>query len=70
MIDELKIVKGQLEKDALKKLDQIKEKILTHTEEDPHVGIEILAMVNDDLSDVLLNWEPRYLDDGLGDDLM
>lgn len=70
MIDELKIVKGELEKDALKKLDQIKEKILTHIEEDPHVGIEILAMVNDDLSDVLLNWEPRYLDDGLGDDLM
>lgn len=70
MIDELKIVKRELEKDALRKLDQIKEKILTHIEEDPHVDIEILAMVNDDLSDVLLNWEPRYLDDGLGDDLM
>lgn len=70
MTEELKIVKKELEKDILSKLSTIKENLLTKEIQDSLSHIEMLAMVNDELSDVLLNWDPRFLDSGLGDDLM
>ena len=70
MSKELEIVKKELEKDILKKLDEIKVNLLTKTIQDSFSHIEMLAMVNDELSDVLLNWDPRVIDNGLGDDLL
>lgn len=70
MSNELDVVRRELEKDILKKLEEIKENLLTKTLQDSFSHIEMLAMVNDELSDVLLNWDPRVIDNGLGDDLL
>ena len=70
MEKELKIVKTELEKDILKKLEEIKDNLLTKGMSDSLSHIEMLAMVNDELSDVLLNWDPRFISTGLGNDLM
>ena len=70
MSNELEVVRRELEKDILKKLEEIKENLLTKTLQDSFSYIEMLAMVNDELSDVLLNWDPRVIDNGLGDDLL
>jgi hypothetical protein len=68
--EELNIVTKELEKDILNKLNQIKEAVLTKKIPDAFQNLEILAMVSDELSDVLLNWDPRVIENGLGDDLL
>ena len=68
--EELNIVTKELEKDILNKLNQIKEAVLTKKIPDAFQNLEILAMVCDELSDVLLNWDPRVIENGLGDDLL
>ncbi len=70
MDNELIIVRKALEKDILEKLETIKAKVLTKSFQDPLVHIEVLAMVNDELSDVILNWDPRVIENDLGDELM
>jgi hypothetical protein len=68
--EELEIVAKELEKEILDKLNQIKENVLTKSIPDAFQRIEILAMVSDELSDVILNWDPRVIDNDLGDDLL
>jgi len=68
--EELNIVTKELEKDILNKLNQIKETVLTKKIPDEFQNLEVLAMVSDELSDVLLNWDPRVIESGLGDDLL
>lgn len=58
---ELEIVAKELEKEILDKLNQIKENVLTKNITDAFQRIEILAMVSDELSDVILNWDPRVI---------
>ena len=71
MKDELIEVKSELEKDILNKIDSIKTKILTgEGPDDLFTKIEMLTMVSDELSDVLLNWSDRILDSGLGNELL
>ena len=67
---ELEIVAKELEKEILDKLNQIKENVLTKNIPDAFQRIEILAMVSDELSDVILNWDPRVIENNLGDDLL
>lgn len=69
MIDELKIVQDKIEAEILEKIDQVKENIIAGKGPGGYNQIEMLAMINDELSDVLLNWEPRLFDNELGDDL-
>lgn len=47
----------ELSSSILKKIDEIKEKMILQTCSDQHDYLQILAMVDDDLDDVLLNWE-------------
>jgi len=71
MNNETKVVLKEIEKDILSKVKLIEENILTGKgSDDPLVKIEMLAMISDELSDVLLNWEDRLFDSELGDDLM
>lgn len=50
--------KKELESEILEKLNIIKEHILTGKgPEDPFLKNHMLALVNDDLSEVLLNWD-------------
>ena len=70
MDNELVIVRKALEKDILEKLETIKVNVVTKSFQDPLMHIEVLAMVNDELSDVILNWDPRVIENDLGDDLM
>jgi hypothetical protein len=70
-MEELKLVAKELDKDILKKVKIIEENILTGKgPSDLMVKIEMLAMISDELSDVLLNWDDRILDSNLGDELM
>lgn len=68
--EELNIVTKEIEKEILGKLNQIKEIVLTRRISDPFQNLEVLAMANDELSDVLLNWDPRVIENDLGDDLL
>lgn len=68
--EELNVVTKELEKEILGKLNQIKEIVLTRRISDPFQNLEVLAMANDELSDVLLNWDPRVIENDLGDDLL
>jgi hypothetical protein len=70
MDKEFIIVRKEIEKEILDKLETIKISVLTKSFQDPLMHIEVLAMVNDELSDVILNWDPRVIDNDLGDDLM
>jgi hypothetical protein len=71
MANESDTVIKELDKDILKKVKKIEENILTGKgPNQPLVKIEMLAMISDELSDVLLNWDDRILDSNLGDDLM
>jgi hypothetical protein len=71
MKHELEEVKKELEKDILGKIESIKLKILTgEGTSDLFTKIEMLTMISDELSDVLLNWSERMIDSNLGDDLM
>lgn len=67
---ELEIVQKELERDILSKIDMIRDNILTGKGGDGPSKIEMLAMINDELSDVLLNWDDRIINNYLGDDLM
>ena len=64
----LKVIK-EIEAEILLKLDKIKENVITKSYSNRLEQIQILAMVNDELSDVVLNWDPRYIDQGLGENL-
>lgn len=66
--EEFKRVIKEMETDALTKLNQIKQNILTATYSSPMEQIQILAMVNDELSDVILNWDPKIIGSDLGED--
>ncbi len=66
--EEFKRVIKEMETDALTKLNQIKQNILTVTYSSPMEQIQILAMVNDELSDVILNWDPKIIGSDLGED--
>lgn len=66
--EEFKRVIKEMETDALNKLNQIKDNILTATYSSPMEQIQILAMVNDELTDVILNWDPKIIESDLGDD--
>ena len=70
MDKEFTIVRKEIEKEILDKLETIKINVLTKSFQDPLMHIEVLAMVNDELSDVILNWDPRVIDNDLGDELM
>lgn len=67
--EEFKRVIKEMETDALTKLNQIKDNILTAAYSSPMEQIQILAMVNDELTDVILNWDPKIIGSDLGDDL-
>lgn len=47
----------ELKESILKKVEEIKEKVILQTGSDEHGYLQVLAMVDDDLDDVLLNWE-------------
>lgn len=66
--EEFKRVIKEMETDALTKLNQIKQNILTATYSSPVEQIQILAMVNDELFDVILNWDPKIIGSDLGED--
>jgi hypothetical protein len=70
MSKELKVVQKGIEEDIMTKIKMIEEHILTGKGPSGYAKIEMLAMINDELSDVLLNWDDRLFDNGLGDDLM
>lgn len=70
MSQELKVVQKALEADILQKLETIKTNVLTKTFQNDMLHVEVLAMVNDELSDVILNWDPRVIESDLGDELM
>lgn len=71
MNNETKAIISEIEKDILSKIKKIETNILTGMgSNDPMVKIEMLAMISDELSDVLLNWDDRLIDSDLGDDLM
>jgi hypothetical protein len=61
----------EIKKDAIAKLKIIEENILTGKGPiDVDLKINMLAAVNDDLSEALLNWEDLLFDSGIGDELM
>lgn len=70
MDKELIAVKKGIEDDILAKVKEIETNILTGKGPDGYTKIEMLAMINDELSDVLLNWDDRLFDSQLGDELM
>jgi hypothetical protein len=71
MANETLEVINELDKDILKKTKLIEINILVGKGPTDNLAkIEMLAMISDELSDVLLNWEDRIIDSNLGDDLM
>ena len=70
MNNEISVVQKELEKEILTKIKIIEENILTGKGTNGLIKIEMLAMINDELSDVLLNWDDRIIDNQLGDSLM
>jgi hypothetical protein len=67
MNKELEFVKKELRNDINTKLDMIRDKISDNNLETSFGNIEVLSFVNDELSDVLLNFEPRVLESALND---
>jgi hypothetical protein len=59
MGEDLVHVQGWIKKDILEKLDQIKSKVIKDCENVSYEKIQFLAIVNDELDEVLLNWEGR-----------
>tara|TARA_B100000287_G_C20534284_1_gene742099 strand:- start:252 stop:464 length:213 start_codon:yes stop_codon:yes gene_type:complete len=68
MIDELKIVQNNLEKEILSKIDKIRENIMIGKGPGEVAQIAMLDVINEELSDVLLNWEPLPYNTNIGDD--
>ena len=54
---ELKQLRSKLETDILKKLESIRDKTLTLKSIDEFKDVQLLVIVNDELDDVLLNWQ-------------
>lgn len=54
---ELKKLRSKLETDILKKLESIRDKTLTLKSIDEFKDVQLLVIVNDELDDVLLNWQ-------------
>ena len=65
MDKELNAVRIELESEIFEKLKQIKENVLTKGDPKTMLYVQQLSLVNDELTDVLLNWEPSFLDNGL-----
>ena len=59
MGEDLVHVQGWIKKDILEKLDQVKSKVIKDCETISYEKIQFLAIVNDELDEVLLNWEGR-----------
>ena len=59
MEEDLVHVQGWIKKDILEKLDQVKSKVIKDCETVSYEKIQFLAIVNDELDEVLLNWEGR-----------
>jgi len=68
MINELKIVQDKLEKDILSKIDEIRENIIIGKGPGEVAQIAMLDVISEELSDVLLNWEPLPYNSNIGDD--
>jgi hypothetical protein len=70
MEQDIKKYLDNLERETLLKLEKIKSNILSMPYKDPRVRISILNLVNEDLEDVLLNWEDQNVPDfDFNDDL-
>lgn len=54
-------LKKELEASVFEKLKLIEEKILTKTSGSHSKDVQVLIMVNDELDDVLLNWEDSVI---------
>ena len=59
--DNTEAVKEELKKSILKKIDVIKERIVLSRGSQQSDYLQILLMVDDELDDVLLNWESESL---------
>lgn len=68
MSSELTRVRKEIENEILAKVKKIEINILTGKGPDGYTKIEMLAIINDELSDVLLNWEDRLFDNDLTDE--
>jgi hypothetical protein len=70
MEQDIKKYLDNLERETLLKLEKIKSNILSMPYKDPRVRISILNLVNEELEDVLLNWEDQNVPDfDFNDDL-
>jgi len=63
MTPEQELLKKELKKSALSILDKIKENIITEKGSNADEYFQMLMMVNDDLDDILLNWEEGEYED-------
>lgn len=54
---EIKDVRLKLEREILQKLDSIRTKVLTLKSSNEVKDVQMLVIVNDELDDVLLNWQ-------------
>ena len=57
----IELTTKELEKEILGKLKAIEEKVLTSKLDEPLENLQVLLMVNDELDDVLLNWQTSQL---------
>jgi hypothetical protein len=70
MEQDIKKYLDNLERETLDKLEQIKYNVSRLPYKDPRVRISILNLVNEELGDVLLNWEDQNVPDfDFNDDL-
>ena len=53
----IELTTKEIEKEILSKLKAIEEKVLTNKLEEATENLQVLLMVNDELDDVLLNWQ-------------
>ena len=53
-------LRKELEKQILEKIKQVETKVLTHNTS-PNENLQILISVNDELDDVLLNWQSNNI---------
>lgn len=58
----------ELQQEIYQKLDEIREKVSDNKGAESFLEYETLIMISDELSDVLLNFEPRPLQSEFGDD--
>lgn len=63
MEQDIKKYLDNLERETLDKLEQIKYNVSRLPYKDPRVRISILNLVNEELGDVLLNWDDQEISD-------